>query len=95
MGGEEGPAFQWDYCLFKDTLPAGDSDLVGEPGCKSGMGRMQKRVGTSERMGEDHEVRAPLCRGCEGGIILWFPGWDTWFRLRGPRKWSGRLYSCH
>lgn len=48
VGGEEGPAFQCDYCLFEDTFPPGDSELVEWPGCKSGMERMQKRVGTSE-----------------------------------------------
>lgn len=51
---------QCNYCLFRDPLPTGDCYLVEWPGCKPGMERMQKRVGTLERMGEDHEVKVPI-----------------------------------
>lgn len=31
--------------------------------------------GHLERMGEGHELRAPIYQVCEGDIILWLTGW--------------------
>lgn len=92
---KRGPVPYCNHCLFGDPLRTEDCDLIEWPGCKSEMERMQTRVGTLERMGEDHEVRVPIYQMCEGGLTLWLTGQDLQFRLRDPGQWLSRANSRH